>query len=104
MTVILIPGQSQLVGKLQKGSGLEPRYSFVTGNEKRHTTMFTSKNGKIFDSVPDLSSKVNYSGYDIRFGGLYQINQLLTVGIRVEMPHTIYYKYADNYGPLQPVN
>lgn len=78
--------------QVTQGLGFGATVSLLTGTQKWHNSVLSHTKKGVFDDGSEISSTVNYTGFDLRLGGLYQVNSKLSVGARIELPQSINYK------------
>jgi hypothetical protein len=78
--------------QVTQGLGFGGTLSLLNGTQKWHKSILTHTKKGAFDDGSDISSVVNYVGFDLRLGGLYQVNSRLSVGARIELPRSVKYK------------
>jgi hypothetical protein len=78
--------------QVTQGLGFGGTMSLLNGTQKWHKSILTHTKNGAFDDGSDISSVVKYTGFDLRFGGLYQVNSRLSAGARFELPQSIKYE------------
>jgi uncharacterized protein YneR len=78
--------------QVAKGFGCGLSVSYLRGKSKSLSTILSTINDTIlYDDGSEYSLNAEFSGLDIRFGGMFQITPNLSSGIRIEIPQIIRY-------------
>lgn len=77
--------------QVTEGLGFGVTASVIGGAQQSHMTVLGRSKKGIYDNS-DFSTKTRYTGFDLRLGGLYQVNSNISVGARIEIPRTIHYR------------
>ncbi len=89
--------------QVAEGLGFGVTLSYLHGTEKSHKSILSHTHKGLYDDGTEISAETHYNGYDLRIGGLYKVNNNLSVGARIEIPKVIYYEeeirdyYEDTY-------
>ena len=78
--------------QVTQGLGFGASISLIKGTQKSHKSILSHTKQGMFDDGSEITSTVNYTGFDLRIGGLYQVNSKLSVGARIELPQSIRYQ------------
>jgi len=71
--------------------------SFLYGKQLSHKSILSHTRKGTFDDGADIASNVTYTGFDLRFGGLYQVNNFVSIGARLEIPQVVRYNGTLTY-------
>ena len=95
--------------QIAKGLGVGVSGAFVSGKEEGHTVFYQDTNGRIGDPYNDDYDQYyirNYLGYDIRLGLMYNFSEHYAIGLRVNIPQTLWFseEVSETYphSPLEP--
>jgi hypothetical protein len=88
--------------QVARGFGIGASASFISGGDREAHNFHRTANGAVvnpFNSYYDRTVERHYAGYDFRFGALFRPSDLLSVGIRIVMPKSIWFSedLLENY-------
>jgi hypothetical protein len=83
--------------QIAKGFGIGVTASYLNGRQMNHRSFYSHYKYGVFNSLPDIATETGYHGFDLRFGVMYQPNNFLSAGARIEIPQVIRYKTTQRY-------